>query len=374
MKADIQSIMIYLLGLLLTILSTKLYTNKKAVHSNQVFKLMCLVTMALPLSLIAGFRINVGTDYSVYCVLLERFANYSFSEIFQQDKMEVGFVLLIKVLSYISSDLKFLFFSIEFITLMIAFKAAMSFDNHINLSRFVVVYYIVIYHYSLNICRQCLAVSIILLAVSYLCNNNIKAFLVATIVASFIHTTALFCMLYVFSAFQSKVTRSSAFKKTLFYSTIVISPFLLYLLFENISLFTFVYKYERFMYETSQFNFGNIFIVLLYVIPLIALLNTWNLSEYVHDDIIVKNLCNVLLFLIPFSFIGMFANYGTRVLFYVKVVFALFLALLNQKELNDRKKGIVIPIRNYYIIILICEYVLRVLISNNGETFPYLWK
>ena len=375
MSADIQSIVIYWFGLLLTLLIVKIYKNDKKAHTNPLLKVACLVGMAMPLSLIAGFRCDVGTDYSMYCILLNRFTNYSFTDIFQQDKMEVGFVLLIKILSYISSDLKFLFFSIEFLTIIVAFKAAIDFDERIDLIKFVFFYYMIIYHYSLNISRQCLAVSIILLAISYLCNNNIKSFFIATVFAYFIHTTAVFCVLFAFAYFKTNKTQLSALKNILFYTTIIMSPVILYILFLIIPSFSIINKYDDYMYDNSKIGIGTLVVMMMYVLPIIYLLITRRLDAYLKNASKIKSLCNLLLFLIPFFCIGMTANFAIRVIFYSKVVFALFLAMINGNLINiDRKESDIIIIQKYYIAVLIYEYIMNVLIQNQGQTFPYRWE
>lgn len=128
-----------------------------------------------------GFRANVGNDYTQYKEYFLSGDYYYF---------EFGFSLVTSFIYYIFGKNNLLFF-LSMAMLSYAFKWKALIDTPLPV--FGLVYFFLLYGLGLdmNLMRQGIAVSVVLLAIHYLIRDNVKYFIILIVLASTFHITSL---------------------------------------------------------------------------------------------------------------------------------------------------------------------------------------
>lgn len=369
--ADIQSLIIYIGALLLTIIICILY--KHTVIHNCFSKLVFLVFMVMPFSVVAGIRDSVGTDYKNYVDIINMLDSFSFYQCFQQKITEVGFALFTKASLLIVHDCKFVFFTTSFLTLFVAFLAFDKIKNEGSMYLSIVIYYLMFYHQSLNIMRQGIAVSFIILALVLISEGKTKRGLLSIIIAVLFHTSAIICIIFLLLYYISKVlkTQRMGWKKTVFYIGIIVSPVIISKLVDvglNLAIFSH-YTYYVSKNSFAGIGIGTLLEALILILPSFALpYLSWRNSE---DDVFdLYYLRNVIIMFFPFSIVGYFAAWASRLNLYTLCCFTIFLPLLFARNYSSKNIRI---IKVYYVVLIIIRYINSYLIMNYGGTFPYHW-
>lgn len=158
---------------------------------------ICVLAILIP-CLIAGLRADtVGVDVKVYAVNALSQAR-QFSSLPQMlTHTEVGgewfYVILVYVLSHFTKETGVLLFLLQFLTLVPILKAAYILRDKLSISFTMLVYFLLFYNDSLNIMRQSIACSFILLGCTFWFSeeymNRLKSIL-CMITACFFHRSA----------------------------------------------------------------------------------------------------------------------------------------------------------------------------------------
>ena len=146
---------------------------------------IALLAAFLVLFIISAFRdISVGTDTKGYLMLFER-VNQGIDI-----RQELLWQKLNQFIASMGGDFEVLLIISSVLVLAPIFVIAQKYSTNPMLSIF---FYYTLYLYfpSLNITRQAIAVSLILIAIVFLYNNKRKYFLFFVILATGFHTTAL---------------------------------------------------------------------------------------------------------------------------------------------------------------------------------------
>ena len=151
--ADLTSFLIYSSVFALTLLFCVLFQNVKRKTKTTVT--LCVLLTALPLSVLAGVRYGVGTDFYNYAEIIYAARSGSgYAEVIDKYMLEPGFNVFIFVTSRMFTSDGVVFFLMEYITLTIAFYAFARLHKSLNFPLAVSLYYLMFYNYSLNISRQ----------------------------------------------------------------------------------------------------------------------------------------------------------------------------------------------------------------------------
>ena len=128
-----------------------------------------LIIICMPLSLVAGLRENVGTDYENYVEIIDAMKNYDYGSILKGETpafIEPAFILLTKFCTSISPDSHFLpFFAYTFLTLFFSLLGFDRFGKKVNLPLAILLFYFIYYHVFLNIIRQGIAVALLIFSI-----------------------------------------------------------------------------------------------------------------------------------------------------------------------------------------------------------------
>lgn len=176
---------VYLSVYLITLIFIHRYSYYTKGVTKKNHRLLCTFAV-LPLALLSGIRYEVGTDFHNYwghasSIMYGRNWRYNF---------ESGYNLLVKVVMYITSNEQWVFVVTSFIIMYVFWWGIRRKPYNICLS--ITVFVLGTFYFSsMNLVRMYIALAFVFVGYTYLVEDNIKAFLILTILASFFHTTAL---------------------------------------------------------------------------------------------------------------------------------------------------------------------------------------
>lgn len=368
MKADFGSLFIYMLFLTITLGLLWLLQHTKIRGKLSIFGF--LVVVCIPLSVLAGLRHNVGTDFASYCNIFEIIKYNTFSEAVERTDLEPLFVLIVKTISFFIKSNSFIFFAIEFMTLIPVAITIYRFRDKLSMPFAFLLYYLNFYHMSLNILRQMLAVSIVFFGLYYLIKKRYLVYCITNLLAVFIHTSTILCFSFLlvpllFSFLRGKLKRNKWIPDVIFYTIIVLSPVIIRRLISIVLSLSIFEKYaHRFVTGEVSIGIGTIAFAIMLILPVIII--AWNIINKDESLMIMKNLYIMYL---PFSFVGYFVTWASRINYYPLVIPVLFIPAVIRASRGYNK----IFLTAYYLTVFVGIYVYDILIRNLNETFPYVF-
>lgn len=370
----IVSLFIYFGALAITLFFCFIYEKSfLAKHKWSFANVIALLIICLPLSLLAGLRDGMGVDYYNYVRIFNTISNQTLTESLNFLTLEPLFIVIVKILSFISPNVHFLFFSLEMLTLYVAFRAFLRMHPQGGLCYFALFYYLILYHYSYNILRQVLAISFVLLALSYLLKKKVVKATFVLIVTSLIHYSSIIMLILlpIYLYANSDKTRSSLPKKKQRFRerTVIL---LMILSVAGISFFMdlllklpFLADYTRFMHSGDVVNlgFGVPVYAMITILPLFIFARTI-CNE--NEDLKMLRLLSILY--LPMAFSGYYAEFASRLSLFTKILPALFVA----HAINNTKKTISLnKLKFIYVVVFGFLYYHFFINLNYGNTYPY---
>jgi hypothetical protein len=130
-------------------------------RKNSVWSVILLQLSLMPVSLIAGLRFDVGTDYMNY---MDAFNHMASDTRWQQSgsSLEIGFYILAKVTARLFGG-QAVFGIVMYLTLLLLYLSIRKFKN-LSWSLCLLIWYLFFFPISMNILRQSLAMAVILFA------------------------------------------------------------------------------------------------------------------------------------------------------------------------------------------------------------------
>jgi len=137
------------------------------------------------ISIIVGYRYNVGVDWDGYRIAFLD----SGSLTFQENSFEFGYFIINKTMNLLGFSYQQLFFLINFITWYFIYK---SIPNRLLFYFIFFLFCTEFFFWSMNGIRQFTVISIFLFSIKYIVNRNLIKYLLMLSAASLFHKTALF--------------------------------------------------------------------------------------------------------------------------------------------------------------------------------------
>ena len=188
---------IYILLLLyLIVLTLILNVDDNRIHKNKKENLYFIILAFIPIIIISGLRSpEIGVDTQQFVNAFNKIKYMSISD-FSSLRYEYGFSFLCWALSKISSEPQILIFTTS---LIINYSVAeFIYKNSKNVYLSTILYLICNFFFSnMNIMRQALAISIVLLGYEKLKNAQYLKFIGFVIIASQFHSSAILSLLYI---------------------------------------------------------------------------------------------------------------------------------------------------------------------------------
>lgn len=365
MVADFKSILIYFCALTLTLLLLRICYKTKI--QSRLLTIFLIVITALPLSLIAGLRdYSVGTDSYNYIMIFNNANQKTFIACLNQTEYEKGFMLLLKFLMIFSKEVSFVFGSLEFITLFILICSLLKIKEKINPCYFFFLYFLVFYHTSINIIRQGLAISLVLLMIVFLTENKYIKSLITLFVAISIHYSSVIAISFLIGYLLFKNKKNISLKRAFYYFVVIIELVVFYLFFDQIMNLSIFSNYSDYVGEESKIGIGIFITGFLYFVPLLLLAN-----RLIFSNMETELIFNSSLQFLPIAFLGYLAPYAARLNLYPKIIIILLISYITKNEFNKTNKRF---LKYYYLSLLVFEYVKNFLVQNQTDAYPYIFK
>lgn len=345
-----------------------IYLSQK--KKNKIFLFLSLLIPCI----LAGIRnISVGTDVEIYII-----PNFNYAKSFlvfkeyltymNYDQKEIGYSLMNYVLANCFNSIQWILFIYQLITTLFIYLSfrQLSSKYKIPLWLCMLLYYFALYNRSLNIIRQCMAVSIVFYGLSiYLTKNKLFTYILLILIASLIHTSSFIALLYIpiKELFKDCDNKTILSRITLFISCIGIL-----IIFFPISVKTLV-KYAIINSNYLEYLPGGMHSLLdkpinilniCFILPECFYLYLLFINRKKIDTPYLFIMNTILLILINLS--AFYAQYLPRIGYYFIPLQCMNMAYIADK---NNKKTIIIGI--YAMIWFICFIIL-----NMGETMPYL--
>ena len=240
---------------------------------------ICIAAMSL--IIVSGFRYGVGTDYMAY------YKGYisAPADLFE-DAKDVGFLVINKLLNYISSNPQMILVTsivINICVILFLYRNSVKFSLSIY-------FYITTFTYysSMNGVRQFLATSIILLSYRYMINRQFIKYVIYVLIASTIHGAAL-VMIPIYFLVNQKIysVRNLAITGAAVFTYIFFELVFSWLVnsFERFS------EYNDYLFIEGQgVNILRVIVLLAPVIAIIMIIKMKNISVDKELQVII-NLC-----------------------------------------------------------------------------------
>ncbi len=352
-----------------------LYSLLFRIKAGRFSKYFLIAIAALPFSLLAGFRDNVGTDYLNYAKIFEEFRTTKLVDLITaSDNIEVGYYLLIRAIQFLGADVHFAFFAYEFFIIYIFLLGLSKYKNSVNAIFCITFYFAMYFHPSLNIIRQSMAMSLLFLACFYLINKKYVAYAVTNALACLFHRTAIICfiffILYVFlrrEYAKDRVKFRLTGRRVLFYIVILLCPLIYRLIIPLLLSLPFFSKYSDYAVNINgTIGFGMTFKFIVLIIPVVAVMihKRGNISAQ------SLKLLDLYTLFIPISDIGYFIEFTNRLYLYPEILMIVLSSMMIKEEENKKMRTAMVI---YYLAFMICVYVNDYLIYNFNETYPLVF-
>ncbi|KMK51135.1 hypothetical protein RO21_07985 [[Actinobacillus] muris] len=307
--------------------------------------LLCTVTIYV--IAISAIRYHVGTDFP------------SYEEIFldpeSHDRIEIGFIGLIKILKLFSDDPQILFL----VTSMIIYYPIVKLYKTYESVAFIICWFLIFYFPSLNQIRQVIAITILTYSIKHI--NNFKSYILLILVASSFHITGFIGILF--------ILLRKIYIRYIFI-LMLISPLFIYVHITNIlanlpiirdSYYIF-YLIDENIYAGSQtLSFGGIFRL---VIPfLFVYIYRINKSPHI---ILIKNA--LLIYTILY-----FLSINFYILYRVYSIFQIFIPIACIYLIKDKKYKLLVYLYIIILIIIFQKNIFEQSISSviGNSIYPY---
>lgn len=147
---------------------------------------------ALPLIIVSGLRYKVGADYLSYARIFDHISHGYFDK-----GLEQGFIWLIQLIQFFTSDYVWMFIIVSFITIYLVFLVIRKESKNPILSVYL---YITagLFFASFNGMRQFLSVSIMFYSIRYIKERNLFKFILCMIPAILFHYSSIFYLFLYF--------------------------------------------------------------------------------------------------------------------------------------------------------------------------------
>lgn len=344
--------LIYNLNLIIVYVSSFISRIFKQKASTKIVSYIFSIIAFTSMLVISGLRYYVGTDYSTYKNIYDTINTTDI----ESSVSEIGYYFLNKFIYTINSDSQMIFIATSFIILLLIFITVNKYCDKFELALYL---YITLFHFyaSFNVIRQYIAIAITFYAVRYIIEHKFYKYLIAIIIASSFHTTAIIMIPFYFICKIKMDTREYL------YGSII--GIISLLAFEKIFelCINLIPRYTEYK-ESVLFTYGSASAVIVYgIIFIIIYMFRKSLIELDDKNIIYMNFLFVSVLISILTIKGvLFARIAGFFNIYAIILIPNLVDLLKKKE-----KRII-----YYSILcvgyLYCYLMLR---SNQGGVLPF---
>lgn len=355
--------------------------------------ILSLIIILIP-SIIAGLRdLSVGTDVNKYVAPNFYYANKSeslqeYSDIVKQEPL---YTLLTYFIVKITGSIHWILFVIQLIMTTLVYMAIYRQREKIPMWISMLVYMVFIYTRFLNLIRQGIAVCIIIFSFGYVQNRKPIKFLIAIIIASLFHRTAILAIpIYILYWIINKNDKNSNIILMVSYILLILSVFFYDIVLEwmiNLNLLPIKFKSYLGIFKNNTWDV-NIFITLYKLSWIIVLAFLYKDMKKINDNKFLFNMLIIDIILVQFS---MKIQYADRLSYYFGSIANLILipqlpelisksTILNRildklpaklKENLGKENNIKICSKIFIVVWLIVYFYWCFIYKDAGAIYPY---
>lgn len=331
------------------------------IFSQTVWILLIIIGPALAI----GFRHhNVGADTLNYWVGYLSIGNtHSFVDAFETLGINrpVFFIFQYIIFKISNGNPTAFLIAMSVSTLFILVKALDKWILKISLPLALFVYYSIFGMQLLNQSRQLIALSIFLLATMYLIDKKKLKFIILIVIASLVHYSALIAL--ILPLILNYRGSFGKLKKWIYYSLLLLSPFILYPILNFISnIIPSSYSVYFNNLTLNEIGLGLLLNILPIIIPII-------LFKKHLKEISSRFLVRVSLLVIPMRLAGYYSYYLMR-MYYYAAIFIILLIPIIVRNIHSRSEKIVTLL--FLICVCLVYYIVNFMIVNSDVMFPYI--
>lgn len=344
---------------------------------NKIMKTVFMLGAILVPSIIAGNRsLDIGTDIKVYGHYMHYVAsNFSVKHFFSVfGYSDILFSMIILIVGKLFKNIHICLFFIQFLNCAIIYKACDNYKEKIPVWLSYLLFLLTLYFRQLNLLRQGLAISITVLATTYLLKNENKKFILYTMIASLIHISSI---IFILAYFIKNICEKKLENKAIFVVMYIILGILFLFFIPILKLitssgilpakYTFVY-FARYINQNNELdNLGTFFKLFWVMLTLMISFNKYwkgkinNFNFFFHLVLIDFILWNLNIYIHYFDRLSFYFGYA-YVLFYIPQLYKFF-----KNDMGNRIFVYVIT-----IVLFIFYWYVRFVYQNAGNVFPYI--
>lgn len=369
MLHNIVSVILYWLGLGITLVLCEKFRKRNLKYKGEIW--LWVLAVSMPLALVAGMRGLVGTDYLNYVKIYRQVEELSFLECLTHDYLDIAFITVLKLVLILTPDDKSVFFIVALLSIAIPFAAIMKHKDRFHVTLFVLFYYLILYHPSLNVTRQCLAAGLLLWSVILLLDKKYIACAIVSVINVLTHNTTVLMAAYVvvvlyinWACKGSKENRNLRNPKlSLYYAGIAISPLLIPGALKLLLMIPVFQGYSKYIIQDAKAGVGQIVYFAALIGPMLLY------RKMIFRKGWLFRLFNLSLLYFPIAYMGYYFDYASRMNMYSFMVIVLLVCRIVSIRRKDPKVWI---FAGWYVLIFGYFYVSDILMNNYHETLPYI--
>lgn len=363
--------MIYIISFITSILLAHFAITER--KHNPIVCYVLLFLSLIPPVMIAGARdISVGTDtYNYYGIFRRALSCHSFSEMLSMSDMEIGFQFYAYLCSRITSEPFIYFGFMQVLTLVPIYKSIIESNNSISFGLFI--YYFLFYNMSLNISRQSIAVSFVLLAMVYLLKGNKKSYIIYSLLAVLFHKTAILSFLmYGIYYFCGKYDIKRQMYIYILTMVCFIAAVYIILTYTNILNYIIGQRevYSNYIKEVGESSVSKSSLIMYVIFSFLIYLPAKKTRNIASNYVFVLSILSTLMLFLsvispPFGRLGIY--------FTICYVISIPYVLSNSIIRITYKKSIIAVIYKLFVIALIfIMWYFSIIMKGSHETYPYM--
>lgn len=307
---------------ILAFISDALKTNKRYyILSNLTYVISAIIACFF-----SSVRYGIGTDYKMYSNIFYLNGNLSLAEAYNWFDMEVGWLLLNKILYFIDGDSQILFIITSIIIISSFYLFIYKYRNEINIGLAIFIFMTLIYIPSFNVIRQYLAIAISLFSYKYIFEKKIYKFLAVILLGTLFHkTVAVLIFIYYYHNIPIKGIQKRIFLIISLITVLIFYDKVIYLI-SSISP-----SFNKFLRYSSYGGINIRIVDLLFIISLIIVLIVYYRFIVNKDKEFILFLDMSFIYSI-FSFCSFFTDYAIRFTYLFHIGLVILPAYLLEKQ------------------------------------------
>lgn len=371
------------------------YLNFRTKKINGIVSSVLMAIAILIPCVIAGIRdFHIGTDVNVYVKpVIESMRNSDvslftllYNEIFVEETNGLFFTTLLYLFSHFQNGLFLALFTIEFFCLFPVYCAIRKQELSAELKTVsLFCYFCFFYHLSLNLMKQCIAVSIIFWGFNLLKKGKDKKFIFLILVtALLVHKTAIIALL-IYIVYILTVNKNEAIlnrylkiklnlekksvrrlKNWCFIILIASSIVLIFnvrFILEILVNIKYSYIYQLSHMKSFELKYSNFIVMVLLLVPINILRRKKLKTDYEYRFYNFTLILSTVLY----QFVGV-----SPALYRLSLYLLIFLVLAVPNFIKLFRKNERVLILSYYVLILAVNFIFEVIMNSYAEVYPYI--